>query len=592
MTYHQTYKKEEAEFKSVDTLLLQKLWNYVAPYKGWVFFCVLLLLVSKVIEASVPMAIGWMSQQIFDHAQASESEKEILFSYFTLAAIALGGFLLLSYVFDVVNTFLRSWIGQKALYQLRTQVFSHIQHLPMRFFDKESIGKLMTRTIHDVDQINQMFSESIIPIIGNIILFISMAIGIFLLDWRLGLILVSLFPVIAWLTNRFRVVQRQCFDLIRSIVSALNTFVQEHLLGVFTIRSFGLLNQEKKQFEKMNEDYCNAYLESIYNFAFFIAGIDFIQSVALIAVFVVLVQLTPVGETIQVGHFITFNLYTLMLFRPLADLAERYNVLQSAMAAGERVFTILDEKEEAPGKKTLEKITTVESIVFKDVWFAYDRDDWVLKGLSFEIQRGNSLAIVGVTGSGKTTIMNILLRFYEFQKGSVIVNGIDIRDYPLHELRELFGVILQDPVIFSGSLRDNITLYNSEITDEKIQQTLDYLELPRGLSESLLERGKSLSVGEMQLVSLARAIAHDRSVLILDEATANIDTDTEIIIQKALEKILHDKTTIVIAHRLSTIRNATSILVLKEGAAIEQGSHQQLLDKKGVYEKLYRLQFQ
>lgn len=581
MAYSRTYKQEDVAVKTLDRHLLRKLWKYLSPYKGWIVFCVLLLLVSKLIEAAIPMAIGTLSQQIFDHAKNESAEKNELFPCFLIGGIVLSGFLLLSYFFDVFNTFLRTWIGQKALFRLRTQVFDHIQHLPLRYFDGESIGKLMTRTIHDVDQINQMFSESIIPIMGNIILFVSMTIGIFILDWRLGLILMSLLPAIAWLTNRFRVVQRRCYDLIRSIVSAMNAFVQEHLLGVFTIRNFGLLKEEKKQFEEMNEDYCDSYLESIYNFAFFIAGIDFVQSLALIAVFVVLMYS---ADGIQVGHFITFNLYTLMLFRPLADLAERYNVLQSAMAASERVFGVLHEPEEK-NTKAIEEGMTVDSIVFKDVWFAYDKEDWILKGLSFEINRGNSLAIVGVTGSGKTTILNILLRFYEFQKGSVLINGKDIRGYPLHQLRKLFGVILQEPVVFSGTLYDNISLYDPAITQEKIRQAIDYLELP----PSFLERDKNLSAGETQLVSLTRAIAHNRSVLILDEATANIDTETEKVIQKALQKIMHDKTTLVIAHRLSTIKNATSILVLHDGVVIEKGSHQQLLDLKGVYEKLLKV---
>lgn len=582
MTYRPNYKQEDAVLKTLDRHLLKRLWKYLSPYKGWIALCVLLLLISKLIEAAVPMAIGSLSQQIFtDYASV---EKNRVFSYFMIAGVILFSFLLLGYLFDAFNAFLRTWIGQKAIFSLRTQVFDHIQHLPMRYFDGASIGKLMTRTIHDIDQINQMFSESIIPILGNIILFISMTMGIFFLDWRLGVVLVCLLPPLAWLTNRFRVVQRQCYDLIRSIVSAMNAFVQEHLLGVFTIRNFGLLKDEKKQFEKMNEDYCNGYLESIYNFAFFIAGIDFIQSLAMIAVFVVLMYS---ADGIQIGHFITFNLYTLMLFRPLADLAERYNVLQSAIAASERVFTVLHEPEEK-NCKSIEEIGPVDSIAFKDVWFAYDKEEWILKGLSFEIKKGTSLAVVGVTGSGKTTILNILLRFYEFQKGSVLINGKDIREYPLHQLRKLFGVILQDPVIFSGTLYDNMCLYDPGITEEKVRKALDYLELP----QSFLQRDKNLSTGETQLVSLARAIAHDRSVLILDEATANIDNETEKVIQNALQKIMHDKTTLVIAHRLSTIKNATSIIVLRDGVVVEHGSHQQLLDEKGVYEKLYRLQFQ
>lgn len=592
------YVKEFVEFKLLDRVLIRKLYVYLKPYRNLIVLSLLFLLISKAIEASVPILIGNVSQKILNGINLEFLEKQILLNKVLVACFLILGLLIFSYLLDSMNVYLKSYVGQKALFQLRQKVYDHILSMPLAYFDRHTVGRLMTRTIHDVDQINQMFSESFIPILGNIFLFICIFIGIVFLDWRIAFFVLLIMPIVFWLTNRFRYFQRIAYENIRTIVSAMNTFVQEHLMGAATIRNFGIQKQAKEHFEVINQDHCEAYLDSIYHFSFFIAGIDMIQNFSLIIVFVILVTFAPLGSEFQAGTFFTFSLYTLMFFRPLADLAERYNVLQAAMAAAGRIFDILEKKPENVSEGILTELNEIHSIVFKDVWFAYEKDNWVLKGLSFEIKKGEALAVVGVTGEGKTTIVSLLLRFYEHQKGIIEINGRDIREYSLKAIRSQFSVVLQDPVIFSGSIIDNIGLYDPTITKDQVEQVAKYLNLDSmiqrfqdGWQQQLKERGKSLSMGEMQLISLARAVAHYRSVLILDEATANIDSETEQMIQNALEKILKDKTSLVIAHRLSTIKDVTKILVLNNGQCAEIGSHQELLQAKGIYEKLFRLQF-
>jgi ATP-binding cassette subfamily B protein len=470
--------------------------------------------------------------------------------------------------------------------------------MPLAYFDHHTIGRLMTRTIHDVDQINQMFAESVIPIIGNIFLFIGIFLAVLIIDWKIAILMLIILPFVWILTSRFRKFQRICYDRIRTVVAAMNTFVQENLMGASIIRNFGLQSQSKNEFEEINEDYCNAYVDSIHHFSFFIAGVDLLQNTSLILAFVVIVLSVPLGIGFEVGTFITFSLFCLMFFRPLADLAERYNVLQSAMAAAARIFSLLDTPSEKQMDKGTIELTEVESIAFEDVWFSYEKDNWVLKGISFEVHKGQSYAIVGMTGEGKSTIMSLLLRFYEPQKGKIIINGRDVRDYTLASLRGQFSLVLQDPVIFSGTIAENIALFDNSLKQNEIESAVDDLGMrslidhyPKGIDHILNERGKGLSTGEMQLISLARAIACRRSVLILDEATANVDTSTEQMMQHALHKVLKKQTALVIAHRLSTVKDAAGIIVLQGGKVAEIGTHQVLLDKKGVYEKLYRLQF-
>jgi ATP-binding cassette, subfamily B, multidrug efflux pump len=593
--YDREYLGETVESTAKDKDLIWRLLRYLRPYRTMIITAICLLFFSKIIEALMPIYIGQLAQTILDHIGIENPD---LFSHILKIGSIIVGFLFLGYLFDSANVLLRSWASQKGLYRLRTRIYDHVLKMPLAYFDRNTVGRLMTRTIHDVDQINQMFAESVVPILGNIFLFVGIFFGILYINWKMGILVLCILPLVWALTSHFRKFQRICYNRIRTVASAMNTFVQEHLMGASIIRSFGLQSQTKKQFEEINQDYCNAYLDSIHNFSFFMAGIDLISNASLIFAFVVIVAFSPFGQTFEAGMFLTFSLYALMFFRPLADLAERYNLLQSAMAAASRIFALLDTPSEKKVDTGMIELAEIDSILFEDVWFSYEPDHWVLKGMTLKIDPRQSYAFVGMTGEGKSTIMSLLLRFYEPQKGQIVINGRDIKDYTLASLRRQFSLVLQDPVIFSGTIADNIALYDESISREKMENVVNYLGIrpliehfSDGLDHLLFERGKGLSTGEMQLISLARAMAHKRSVLILDEATANVDTMTEQMMQQALQTSLKQQTALVIAHRLSTVMNVSTIIVLQEGKVAEIGSHEALLNKKGIYEKLYRLQF-
>ncbi|HEV8053015.1 MAG TPA: ABC transporter ATP-binding protein [Parachlamydiaceae bacterium] len=596
---HHEYTGEIVESATGDKDLIWRLLRYLRPYRTLLITAICVLLFSKIIEASVPVFIGRLAQTVMDYAGASSQENTSLYHGVLQTGFFILGLLFLSYILDSANVILRSWIGQKGLYRLRMRLYDHVMHMPLVYFDRNTVGRLMTRTIHDVDQINQMFAESVIPIIGNMFLFAGIFIGILIIDWRIAILVFFIIPFVYWLTHRFRKYQRICYNRVRTVVAAMNTFVQEHLMGASIIRNFGLQSKAKKQFEEINEDYCNAYIGIIHQFSFFMAGIDLIQNASLVLAFVLIVLYSPIEGGFNVGIYLTFSLYALMFFRPLADLAERYNVLQSAMSAAVRIFDLLDRRSEYKIDTGNIELGEINTIAFEDVWFAYEDENWVLKGLSLEIFKGQSYAIVGMTGEGKSTMMSLLLRFYEPQKGRIVVNGLDIHEYTLSSLRSQFSLVLQDPVIFSGTVADNISLFDESISMDEIHKVVDYLGMrplidhfPEGLLHILQEQGKGLSMGEMQLLSLARAMVHSRSVLILDEATANVDSVTEQLMQKAIHSALKRQTALVIAHRLSTIKDAANILVMQGGKIAEIGTHGVLLEKKGIYEKLYRLQFE
>lgn len=595
--YHHTYPKEKVENKEFDSKLITRLLPYFRPYFWGLLFCLLMLITTRIIEAVIPIKMGIIAQKVLDVSKETV-QKQLLFTEILQSCLAIFLLLATGYLVDLVNLFLRNWIGQNSVYKLRTEIFQHIQSLPIKFYDQQSVGRLMTRTIQDIEQIDQMLTESLIPILGNLFLFLFMFIGIFWVNSMLAIMMCCLIPILWLLASRFRKVQSLCYERMRGILSAMNGFLQEQIMGASTVRHFNLEKFERTKFEEINDDYRMSNLESIHNFAFFFASTEFLHQVMLIGSFALLVYFATPSEGFQAGTFFTFSLYALMLFRPIADLAERYNILQSALASTRRIFDILDQPSEKfhdRGKIVLEKISHIS---FENVWFAYQQENWVLKGISFEINQGDSIALVGTTGEGKTTIMNLLLRFYHVQKGKITINGRDIQEYTLASLRDRFSLVLQDPVIFSGTISDNITLYQPKITKERVESAVDYVHLrpfinqfPEGLQRVLAERGTGLSAGQLQLLSLARAVAHDGDLFLLDEATANIDVLTEKTIQETMLKILSQKTSLIIAHRLSTVRQATKILVINKGVIQESGTHQQLLAAKGIYEKLHRLQF-
>lgn len=589
--YERDYEKEKVSVKGLDYALLRRLFSYLIPYRRYVVLSVVLLVFAKVIEALVPIFIGKLSESILDPGPNPQLDPDTLFNW----GMGLGGLLICGYLFDAANVLVKNWVGQHALLELRSETYDAIQRMPIAFFDKQSVGRLMSRTIHDVDQINQLYSESIVPIIGNIILLLGIFAGTIYLSWKVALIGLVIIPILLVLTHHFRKEQSRCFELLRAIVSALNTFVQERLMGASTIWVFGTRKKEKREFEQINQDHCTVHLESIHNLGIFLASIQFLHSFVLILTFGALVIFSPIGH-FDAGLFFTFSLYALMVFRPIADLAERYNVLQAAVASGGRIFDILDRPQEKYAGGI--PLDTIQNIFFEDVWFAYQNENWILRGLTFSVRNGESLAVVGTTGAGKSTIMGLLLRLYDIQRGSIKINGRDIKEYSLDQLRRQFSVVAQEPMLFSGTLASNIAMEREDVSREAIQTAVDYVDLkplidrnPLGLNQVLKGSGGGLSAGEGQLITLARAVAHNGSVYILDEATANIDSVSERKIQSAMNRILEEKTAIVVAHRLSTIKHATRILVINQGIVAEEGTHETLLSFGGIYEKLYRLQF-
>lgn len=591
------YVEEDVESKLTDKELILRLLGYLRPYRLLLTVAVAFLFISKAMEALAPLLIGRMTQTIMSNASLASAERETVLWHVMGMGGAIVVLLVSVYLLDSCNVFLKSWVGQNGLYTLRQKIYDHIIRMPIAYYDKHSVGRLMTRTIHDVDQINQMFSEGVIPIIGNIFLFASIVVGLFFINWHVAFLFVALLPIVWWLTNRFRLNQRRCYERVRKVVSAMNTFVQETLMGASVIRNFGLQNKSRTRLEEINKDYCDAYVESVHHFSFFISGIEFLQTLSLVLAFALIVVFSPASGAFDAGAFFAFNLYALMFFRPLSDLAERYNLLQSAMAAAARIFHVLDTPSEKVSDLGREVLHEVQSIHFDNVWFAYEDENWVLKGLTLKIAGGETVAIVGKTGEGKSTIMSLLLRFYTPQKGRILINGADIKNYTLDSLRDQFSLVLQDPVIFTGTIADNITLFNDAIGEAGAAEAVNYLgvesiidRFPKGINHLLHEGGKGLSVGEMQLVSLARAVAYRSPVLMLDEATASIDQVTEHMMQRALKRATESRTALIIAHRLATIRNVGTIAVLQGGRIVELGTHAELLALQGVYEKLYRLQ--
>ncbi len=542
--------------------MIFRLLKYVRGMIPLVILSLLVLLGAKVIDVVIPARLG----DLMDSAIAGSP--------------VMGGALLIAilvaaaYLLDSINVLVMNWVGQRAVYRLRVRLFAHIQRLHIAFFDKRRIGDLISRTISDVDRLQAGFSEGLITIVGNVLLIMAIVIAMFVVDWHIALIILCVFPLVIGVTWRFGHLQKKAFAAVRATLGRLNVFIQEHLVGSRVVRSFCLEPQETIIFAEHNEQYRKDNIRTIKAYSFFFAGIDWLQSLVLILTFVGLV-LFGRGD-FNPGTFFTFSLYLLTIFRPLRDTIERYNVLQEAFAAGQRVFALLDEMPMIRGQATA-SLSHIEQIAFEDVSFSYDGENPVLKEISFTLEGRENVALVGETGAGKTTIMSLLLRFYDVTSGRITINGIDIRDYPLEEVRRQFSVVLQDPVIFSGTTAENVSLFDESLP---VKEALDYV----GLDETT----PVYSVGQKQLLSLARAVAHRRSVIMLDEATANIDTLTEQKIQETLAKLLHERASLIIAHRLSTIHAADKILVLHEGELVESGTHQELMGLKGYYEKLYR----
>ncbi len=581
--------EEEILGKAYDSKLMKRLLSYIKPYKKYVIFAILL----NIIVAALGPLRPYLTKIAIDKYIANSDYHGLL-----IISLLLLGSLFLQAAIQYFLTYYTQYLGQKTIYDLRTQLFKHTQKLALKYFDKTPIGRIVTRVTNDVEALNQLFSSGIVMVFSDVFIIIWILAFMFFMDVKLSLVTLSVLPVLIYGTFLFRKKVRESYRDVRLHLARLNSYMQEHVTGMNVVQIFRKEKDELNQFAKINDDYRQANIRSIFYYAIFYPGVEILSSIA-----IGLIIWYGGGEVVQssltVGVLFAFLQYTEMFFRPIRDLSEKYNIMQTAMASSERIFKLLDNKtfvNNPDNPKTLEKIKG--QIEFKDVRFAYNKDEYVLKNISFKINPGETVAIVGHTGAGKTSIINILTRYYDIQKGSILIDGTDIRELDKKDLRKFISIVLQDVYLFSGTIKSNINMSNDEISLDKVIESAKIVgadkfisDLPGKYDEIVKERGATLSVGQKQLISFARALAYDPQILILDEATSSVDTETEMLIQKAIEKLLVGRTAIVIAHRLSTIQSADKIIVLHKGEIRETGNHQELLAKRGIYYKLYQLQY-
>lgn len=581
--------EEEVLGKAYDSKLMKRLLGYIKPYRKYVIFAIFM---NIVVASLIPLRPYLTKVAVDDYITKSDYHGLLIISIILLAV------LLFQAVIQYFLTYFTQYLGQKTLYDLRTQLFRHTQKLALRFFDKTPIGRIVTRTTNDVEALSELFSSGIVMIFSDIFNIVWILVFMFYMDVRLALVTLSVFPVLIYGTFLFRKKARESYRDVRLHLARLNSYMQEHVTGMNVVQIFRKERDELKRFLSINADYRGANIKSVFYYAMFYPGVEILSSIA-----IGLIIWYGGGEiirgTLTIGTIFAFLQFTEMFFRPIRDLSEKYNIMQTAMASSERIFKLLDNQTFIKNPEKPVKIGRVKGeIEFKDVCFAYNDDEYVLKNINFKINPGETVAIVGHTGAGKTSVINILSRFYDIQKGSILLDGIDINTIDKSELRKYISIVLQDVFLFSGTIKTNINMNNDEIPFEKVTRAAELVGadkfinlLPDKFDEEVKERGSTLSVGQKQLISFARALAYDPKILVLDEATSSVDTETEIMIQRAIEKLLVGRTAIVIAHRLSTIQSADKIIVMHKGEIRETGNHQELLAKRGIYYKLYQLQY-
>ena len=567
---------------------LFRLLSYMKPYLGWFFLCLMLILALTGFDLYRPMLIG-------DAIDLFEAEGN--YSVITDTAVKYSIVLLLSVIFNISQTWLLQKTGQRIIFTIRRELYVHIQSLSSRYFDLTPVGKLVTRVTNDVEALNEMYSGILVRLFRNIVKIAGLAAIMLLLDWQLALISFLLLPVVCVLTVVFRQIARKTYRLSRTRLTDLNTFLSENISGMRIIQIFGREKRKFEEFDDKSRKLYQAYYREMMVFAVF-RPIIYLLSVISLMIVLGVGSREVLDSAISIGTLYIFAQYIQSFFDPIQELAEQFSTLQSSLASAEKIFTVLDKDScvrEAEEPVLLPRI--LGRIEFSHVWFAYDGENYVLRDVSFVIEPGRRVAFVGATGAGKTSILNLIGRYYDIQKGSITIDGVDIRLLDKKQLRSAIGQMQQDVFIFEGTVESNIRLYDSEITREEVKAAAEYVNasafierLPHGYEEPVSERGASFSAGERQLLSFARTLAHKPSILVMDEATANIDTETELLIQQALEKLMEGRTTIMVAHRLSTIQHADCIMVMHKGKIREQGTHQELLARGGIYKKLYELQ--
>jgi ATP-binding cassette subfamily B multidrug efflux pump len=612
--------EEEVLGKAYDARLMRRLLVYLRPY----WRSVLLALVAILGSAALQLLPPWLTLQVIDVYIPAGDLAGLASIGAIFVAVLVGEFTL-----EFLQTTTLQMTGQRIMFDLRMQIYEHLQRLDVKFFDKNPVGRLMTRVTTDVDALNELFTAGVVSVFGDVFALTGIMAAMLMLDWRLALVAFAVMPLIVLVTHWFRVHVRDTYRDVRVLIARINAFLQEHITGMATVQLFRREQRSFEDFEAVNVEHMRANVRSIFYYAVFYPAIEITAALAT-ALLIWFGGGRVLDDTLTLGTLVAFIQYTQRFFRPIQDLSEKFNVLQGAMASSERIFQLLDTAPGAPGAQGAgaqgagapgagapsasgapaapgrtqshpaapDRTWPHPSLAFEHVWFAYNDDDWVLRDVSFTVSAGERIGVVGATGAGKTTIISLLLRFYDVNKGRITVDGVDIRDLPLDHLRGLFGLVLQDVHLFSGTIASNVRLGNESISDDDVRAALvainaaPFVDALGGIDATVVERGATLSVGQKQLLSFARALAFNPPVLVLDEATSSIDTDTETLIRDALTTMMRGRTTIAVAHRLSTIQDMDRVLVFHKGELREQGRHQELLAQGGIYRRLYALQYQ
>jgi ATP-binding cassette subfamily B protein len=600
------YHEEEVLGKAYDARLMRRLLAYLRPYWPVVLLALVAIVLYGVLQAAPPYFLKILVDRYLDPT-AAQKVPPVLDRYLNpdpylgILQIALILYLptaLLTFLLEFAQSFVMQLVGQRVMYDLRRQLFAHLQRLQLSFYDRNPVGRMVTRVTTDVDVLNELFASGMVAIFGDIFSLVSIVVVMLSVNWKLALLTFSVLPLIALVTALFRKAVRESYRRIRVAIARINAYLQEHITGMTVLQLFNREARSFDEFEEVNRAHMEAYKDSIMAYGLFYPAVELLGVVA-VAIILYFGGGMALTGALTIGTAIAFIQYSQRFFRPIQDLSDKYNILQSAMASAERIFKLLDTPITIADPEQPQPLEHSQGrIEFREAGFAYRDDHRVLENVSFSIEPGETVAVVGHTGAGKTTLTNLLLRFYDVQDGQILFDGIDIRALRLRDLRRNFGMVLQDPFLFTGTIASNIRLGTDGISDVKLREAarqvniLDFIEtLPGGFHEPVKERGATLSVGQKQLLSFARALAHDPRVLVLDEATSSVDPETEALIRDALRHLLENRTSLVIAHRLSTIQNASKIVVMHKGHVREVGTHQELLQKRGIYYRLYELQY-
>jgi ATP-binding cassette, subfamily B, multidrug efflux pump len=598
--------EEEVLGKAYDSRLMRRLLTYMKPYRLAIAASMFLLLIDSLFQIIGPLLTKLAVDRYLVPAHGSATAIPFLgswlskdaFTGLTQLSVLYASVIILGFLFDFGQTYLTQLTGQRAMFDLRRELMVHLQTLDITFFDKNPVGRLVTRVTTDVDVLNDLFTSGLVTIIGDVLMLGFVIVAMARLSPGMTLLMLAVMPLVVLVTIQFRRTAAQSYRRIRLAIARINAYLQEHVAGITVLQLFNREEQSRREFEAINRDHMLAFKDSITAYGWFYPVVEFLGMLAL-ALLLAYGGFRIRQGALTLGVLVAFFQYGLRFFRPIQDLSEKYNILQGAMAASERIFKLLDTRPVvlSPVEPVAFPSGSVD-IEFDHVWFAYNDEDWVLQDISFRIAAGETVAVVGHTGAGKTTLTNLLLRFYDVQRGAIRIGGIDIRQFDMIELRRHLGIVLQDPYLFTGTVGSNVRLGTERIDAEEIRQAaaqvnlLDFVEeLPQKFDTPVRERGNGFSTGQKQLIGFARALAHNPRILILDEATSSVDTETELRVREALNRMVSGRTSLVIAHRLSTIQRADRILVMHKAKLRESGTHRELLAQRGIYWKLYQLQY-